>query len=358
MVTCHLRLTKIRIARRTPCDDERVIPSISSLAGMPACLLGVRQDAVIDLVRERRGHWAQPGTRDGRKLALLVEGGGMRGVGSAGGLVALDALGLRHAFDGIYASSAGAMNVAYMLSGQATFGIQIYYKNLNNKNFINFRRLNKIVDIDYLFNTVVTKDRPLDTAKLLQAPSDFYIGVVKTATGETVLLKAKDHPKDILPILKASAAVPVVYNRSVAINSVEFIDGGLGNPVPLYEAIEHGCTDLLVFLTQPQSHNSAGPPLWDRWLFSRFCAYNNPALQRAFEKGYSESYTCRQICFGRLPAPKGVNIATFCPSNKGTLLARTTTDSKRLKRSAVEQAIFTLRQFQEGPELVADLLHS
>ena len=335
-----------------------MITSTPPLPDRAAGLYGVGQDAVIDLARSRRGLSAPPGAQNGRKLALLVEGGGMRGVCSAGGLVALDALGLRDAFDAIFASSAGAMNVAYMLSGQATFGIQIYYKNVNDGNFINFRRLNKIVDIDYLFDTVVTKDRRLDTKKLLDAPSDFYIGVVNKTTGETVMLKAQDHPNDILPILKASTALPVVYNRSIAINSNEFIDGGLGNPVPLYEAIEDGCTDLLVFLTRPPSYNSAEPPWWDRWLFSRFCAYNSPALQQAFEKGYGQSNICRQICLGRLPAPNGVNIATFCPSDTGTPLSRLTTDGKRLKQSAVELAFFTLEQFGEGPELVADLVRS
>lgn len=319
---------------------------------------GAGRDAVIELVRARRGYSAPPGTQNGRKLALLVEGGGMRGVSSAGGLVALDALGLRNAFDAIYASSAGAMNVAYMLSGQAVFGIQIYYKNVNNKKFINLRRLNKIVDIDYLFDTVVMKERPLDIAKLLDAPSDFYIGVVNKTTGETVVLKAQDHPKDILPILKASTAVPVAYNRSVIINRNEFIDGGLGNPVPLYEAIEHGCTDLLVFLTRPPSYSLPAPPWLDRWLFSRFCAHNNRPLQQAFVKGYGQSHICRQICLGMLPAPEGINIATVCPSVNGTPLSRTTTDGRRLKQSAVELAISTLELFDEGPELVADLLQS
>ena len=340
------------------CDDERVIAFNSLLPESAAGLHGIGQDVVIDLLRSRRGCSAPPGAGKGRRLALLVEGGGMRGVCSAGGLVALDALGLRNAFEEIYASSAGAMNVAYMLSGQATFGIQIYYKNVNNRSFINFLRLNKIVDIDYLFDTVVTKERPLDTRKLLDAPSDFYIGVVNKTTAETVVLKAQDNPNDILSILKASTALPVVYNRSVAVNSNEFIDGGLNHPVPLYEAIERGCTDLLVFLTRPPSYKVEEPPWWDRWLFSIFCAYNTPALQRAFEEGYCQSDICRQICLGKLPAPKGVNIATLCPSDTGTLLSRTTTDRERLKQSAVELAISTLEQFGEGQELVADLLRS
>lgn len=335
-----------------------MIASKSLLSESMAGLYGVGCEAVIDLVRGRRGCSSPPRTQNGRKLALLVEGGGMRGVCSAGGLVALDALGLRNAFDAIYASSAGAMNVAYMLSGQAVFGIQIYYKNVNNRKFIDFRRLNKIVDIDYLFDTVVAKVRPLDTARLLQAPSDFYIGVFNKTTAETTVLKAQDHPRDILSILKASTAVPVAYNRSISINSREFIDGGLSVPVPLYEAVEHGCTDLFVFLTRPATYESARPPWLDRWLFARFCANSSLALQRAFVNGYSQSHVCRQICLGKLPAPKGVNIATVCPSVSGTLLNRTTTDGRRLKRSAVELALSTLELFDEGPELVADLLQS
>ena len=324
----------------------------------PSRLYGAGHEEVIDLVRSRRGFRASPGTQNGRKLALLVEGGGMRGVCSAGGLVALDALGLRNSFDEIYASSAGAMNVAYMLAGQATYGIQIYYKNVNNKKFINFRRLNKIVDIDFLFDDIVSNVRRLDTDKLLAAPSGFYIGVMNKRTAETVVLKAQDHQKEILSLLKASTALPVVYNRSITVDTNEFIDGGLGNPVPLYEAIEHGCTDLLIFLTRPASYQSSSPPWLDRWLFSKFSASNNPALMQAFDKAYRESNTCRQICLGKLPVPKGVNIATICPSDTGTLLSRLTTDGRRLKQSAVEIAAATLEQFGEGLELVADLVQS
>jgi predicted patatin/cPLA2 family phospholipase len=323
-----------------------------------ASLFGVRKDAVIDLVRSRRRLSSPRDARDGRKLALLVEGGGMRGVCSAGGLVALDALGLRNAFDGVYASSAGAMNAAYMLSGQATFGIQIYYKYVNNKNFISFQRFNKIVDIDFLFDIIVTKLRALDTAKLLEAPSDFYVGVVNKATGETILLKAQDHPSQILQILKASTALPVVYNRGVVINSNEFIDGGLVDPVPLNEAIADGCTDLLVFLTLPYSYSLSNPPLWEDLLFGRFCANGNRALHRAFREGYPKSDLCRQICLGKLPPPKQINIATFCPAERGTILSRTVTDPKRLKQAAVELATATLEQFDEGPALIADLLQS
>jgi hypothetical protein len=77
---------------------------------------------------------------DGARIALCVEGGAMRGVVSAGMVSALEDLGLVHAFDAVYGSSAGAINAAYFLAGQAGFGTAIYSEDINNHQFISMRR--------------------------------------------------------------------------------------------------------------------------------------------------------------------------------------------------------------------------
>jgi predicted patatin/cPLA2 family phospholipase len=320
-----------------------------------AQVYGINPDAVIELLKSRAGSAAPPES-SGRKLALLVEGGGMRGVCSAGGLVALDAMGFRYAFDQIYATSAGAMNVAYMLAGQAVFGIQIYYKEINNDKFINFWRLGKVVNIDFIFDSVVTQIRPLDTATVLQAPCDFFIAVLDKETAECTVLRTKDYPKDVLSLLKATTALPVVYNRSVKIGPRNFIDGGLGSPVPLDQAIQAGCTDLMVFLTRPPSYQSEMPEWWERRLFSWLCANSNLKLQQAFERSHQDSNTCRDILMGKSQPPRPINIATFCPAETDTQLTRLTRDSRTLKNSAVEMALTTLRQFGGSPDLIADLI--
>lgn len=318
---------------------------------------GINPDAVIELVKSRAGSHGPP-FADGRKLALLVEGGGMRGVCSAGGLVALDAMGFRYAFDQIYATSAGAMNVAYMLAGQAVFGIQIYYKEINNDKFINFWRLSKPVDIDYIFDPVVTKVRPLDTARVLEAPCDFLVAVLDKDSAESIVLRTTDYPDQLLALLKATTALPVVYNHSVQIGSRHFIDGGLGSPVPLDQAMEAGCTDLLVFFTRPPSYQSEIAEWWERWLFSWRCANKNRKLQQAFERSHEESNTCRDICLGKQRPSRAINIATFCPAENGTLLTRTTRDGAALKNSAVEMALATLQQFGCSQDLIADLVQT
>jgi predicted patatin/cPLA2 family phospholipase len=334
------------------------MPSESAQSGNPATqLYGINPEAVIELVKSRAG-WPAPPAPNGRKLALLVEGGGMRGVCSAGGLVALDALGFRNSFDAIYATSAGAMNVAYMLAGQAVFGIQIYYKEINNRKFIDFRRLNKVVDIDYLFDRVVTQIRRLDTDKVLESPSDFYVALIDKDRAESVVLRTKDCPREVLALFKATTALPVVYNRPVQIGSRRYIDGGLGSPVPLLHAIEAGCTDLLIFLTRPPSYESPRPEWWERQLFARLTAGGNPELQRLFDRGSEETNLCRHICLGKMAPPRPVNIATFSPAETDTLVTRLTTDGRRLKQSAVDMALGTLRQFGGTPDLIEDLVQS
>jgi predicted patatin/cPLA2 family phospholipase len=319
-------------------------------------LPGVNPDAVIELLKSRAG-WSAPPERGDRKLALLVEGGGMRGVCSAGGLVALDAMGFRSSFDQIYATSAGAMNVAYMLSGQAVFGIQIYYKEINNKKFIDFRRLYKVVDIDYLFETVVTKIRPLDTATVLKAPCEFYVAVIDKDRAENVVIQTTRSPAEILALFKATTALPVVYNRAIQIGSRRYIDGGLGSPVPLHHAIQSGCTDLLVFLTRPASYESEPAEWWERQLFAVRCAAGNRKLQTMFEQSHEESNECRHICLGKLPPPKTVNIATFCPT-AASAVTRLTVDATRLKGSAVDMALATLSHFGGSTDLIDDLVQS
>ena len=72
---------------------------------------------VLRVLAARARAGSQPGRRDdGFRVALAVEGGGMRGTVSAGMALALDELGLVTAFDAVYGASAGAITAAWLLS--------------------------------------------------------------------------------------------------------------------------------------------------------------------------------------------------------------------------------------------------
>ena len=75
---------------------------------------------VAEVLLERLGAGSQPGVRrDGHRVALVLEGGGMRGVVSAGMTAALERYGLTPCFDLVVGSSAGAINGAALIAGVA-----------------------------------------------------------------------------------------------------------------------------------------------------------------------------------------------------------------------------------------------
>jgi hypothetical protein len=81
---------------------------------------------VLKVIAQRAKMNSKPGNRDPddhAKLALSIEGGGMRGSVSAGMAAAIASLGLCDAFDVIYGSSAGSIVGAYMVSRQVCLDV-------------------------------------------------------------------------------------------------------------------------------------------------------------------------------------------------------------------------------------------
>src|ERR1035437_1397818 len=93
---------------------------------------GLAKHPVLELL-ETRGL----GYPDSFKLALAIEGGGLGGALTGGMVVALEELGISpELFDIIIGTSAGAINGAYFLSGNAKEGVDIYTEHLAQHNFI------------------------------------------------------------------------------------------------------------------------------------------------------------------------------------------------------------------------------
>src|ERR1019366_1939657 len=82
---------------------------------------------------------------------LVIQGGGMRAAYSAGAVATLIEYGFAGTLDHVVGSSAGAMNGAYFLTSQAD-AVEVYTKDISNKNFVNLTRRDKKVDVDYVID--------------------------------------------------------------------------------------------------------------------------------------------------------------------------------------------------------------
>src|SRR5580765_5249695 len=199
---------------------------------MSATIYGVNPNNTIDLLKERARQWRQGrAPDDGRKVALIVEGGAMRGVISCAALMSLQDLGMTTVFDEVYGASAGAVNAAYFLAGQAAYATTIYYQKINNTRFI--RRLwhRKLVDIDDLFDSIIGGERPLRVDRVLASRSRFFVTIADACTGEAFLVEAQSSTTPLLTLLKASAAMPLLYHGLVSVDGRDCFDGGLINPL-------------------------------------------------------------------------------------------------------------------------------
>lgn len=306
---------------------------------------GVDPDAVLAAIQARHAAVTSGGVvSDGRKLGLVVEGGAMRGVLSAGGAVALAQMGLSDVFDEVYATSAAVMNASYFITNQPLRGISVYFDHCTTRHFINPWRIWKVVDVDYVFDHVAVHEKVLDTARLLSARSRLFVAVIDKNTGEAFMVDVQAARDPALQVLKASAAIPVLYNRTVDVGGRACMDGGLAIPVGVVQAVDRGCTDVLVLSTRAAGYVSSEPTWLSRTMFNLICARGRRGLNEVFAHRHLRSREARDLSMGRTPPPAGVHIATICADDDEPV-ERLTMDRSILHAGAVRYGRKVLRAF-------------
>lgn len=179
----------------------------------------------------------------------------MRGVVSAGMVSALEDLGMTHAFDAVYGSSAGAINAAYFLAGQASYGTAIYAEDINNRRFIDLGRPlagRAIVNLGYLLDDVARRIKPLSTDLTVSAPSPLVVLATDVALATRAVLRGFTDGDELLTALRAGATMPVVAGPPVAFRGRRYLDASLTEPIPVPAAEDDGCTHVLALLTRPE----------------------------------------------------------------------------------------------------------
>lgn len=187
------------------------------------------------------------------KTTLILEGGAMRGLYSAG---VLDVF-LKNDInvDSIYAVSAGALFGLNYKSRQIGRALRYNLKYANNKNYMGFYSLittGNIMNKDFCFNKLVYDLDRLDFETYQNTPVDFYAVVTNLKTGKPEYIKIDDAKKDI-EYFRASGSMPFV-SKPVEINGNLYLDGGISDPVPFKHVLETQPEKIIIVLTRPAGY--------------------------------------------------------------------------------------------------------
>jgi predicted patatin/cPLA2 family phospholipase len=240
-----------------------------------------REHPVVDLIRRRREQGSMPGARDdGRRVALVIEGGGMRGCVSSGMTAAIEQLGLTDSFDEVHGASAGAFNAAFLIAGQASYLSGLYQHGFGNPTFVSVRRVlrgQSLFNMDYVVNEVWRTQRPLRTDRILESAIELHCTATDVETAEVVDLTDLRNDGEIRAAMLASARLPWLSGAPVPFRGRMLFDATLAESVPVHVP-RRTATDMLVLQTRP--HGITHTPLSSGVanLTDRYLVKFNPAL--------------------------------------------------------------------------------
>jgi predicted acylesterase/phospholipase RssA len=205
---------------------------------------------LLRIIDERVWTASIPGHRaDPYRIALSIEGGGMRGTVSAGMALALHELGMVPAFDAVYGSSAGAITGAWLLSSTPQ-GLRGWADPDYARTLIRWSALLRgrpVVDVRTLVEVVYQTEFPMDFGSVLASPVEYHpLGTDAESGQSTDLRPLIADPAELRLALRASASLPFLAGPPVMLRGRRFYDAGVAESVPLRTPLAQGATHVLV----------------------------------------------------------------------------------------------------------------
>ena len=221
------------------------------------------------------------------KIGLVLEGGGMRGLYTAG---VIDVM-LDHGFE---------PNVVCGTSAGVTFGVNLLSKQRGrvlryNKRFVGDRRYislhswlttGNMINKDFAYGLLPRELDPFDEDTFEKSKAEFYATITNMRTGQAEYVRITDTWKQ-MDVIRASASLPIIC-QPVEWQGEKYLDGGLADNIPLDKCLELGCDKVIIVLTRPMDYvrNDHIAPL------CRFAFPRHKALLRTIEQR-NDQYNAR-----------------------------------------------------------------
>lgn len=206
------------------------------------------------------------------RIALVAEGGGQRGIFTAG---VLDAW-LEHDFDPFdlfIGTSSGSQNITSFLSREKGYARRVILDLSCNKRFCQLSRgliSGNLMDLDWYFESTISGNFALNfsAARKSLGQRELLITATNSRSKEGYYLTPSEDNNHWRQLLKASSAFPFLYREGVQLNGFSssnsinktaskhefpqadyYVDGGISAPLPVREAYKRGAYKIVVIRT-------------------------------------------------------------------------------------------------------------
>lgn len=190
----------------------------------------------------------------GDNTALVLEGGGLRGVFTCGVLDCFMDKGIRFPFT--VGVSAGACNGLSYMSGQRGRAKSSNIDLMDKHHYVGFKYLltqGCIMDYKLLFEDFPEKIIPYDYEAYFANTDRFVMVTTNCLTGKAEYLEEKSDSKRVMDIVRASSSLPYV-TKITYVDGVPMLDGGIADSIPVEYAKSQGYESMVVILTRNKGY--------------------------------------------------------------------------------------------------------
>lgn len=188
------------------------------------------------------------------RLGLVLEGGAMRGLFTAGVIDVMMEASIR--YDGIIGVSAGSSFGCNYKSWQPGRVLRYNLRYGKDPRYMGLRSLlttGNLVGAQFAYHTLPLELDIFDIETFEADPTEFYLVCTDVHNGNPVYYRMDRVDYDSLEWLRASASMPVV-TKPVKVGGYEMLDGGISDSIPLKYFQQIGYDRNVVVLTQPRDY--------------------------------------------------------------------------------------------------------
>lgn len=188
-----------------------------------------------------------------KKIGLVLEGGGLRGLYTAGVLDTF--MDNNIDIDTIIGVSAGALFGVNYFSKQRGRALRYNKKYSNDKRYMSLRSFiltGNYINKKFAYYTISNELDKFDNKAFKKSKKKMYAVATRLKDGQAEYFEIKDPIKQ-MEELRATSAIPGL-TKIVKINKEKYLDGGVADSIPIDKMQELGMDKIIVVETQPKNY--------------------------------------------------------------------------------------------------------